>query len=99
MRDPLHLIAIGLVLVAILLVGLMMQAQSPRPSREVFAELMATVDTDGDHRVSRREWSQCCYEAQPFIAFDRNGDGYLDVDEMAAMFMQTPPSLRPASAK
>ncbi len=82
-------------LVAIVAVWVWHGSRSQRSltSTQVYLQLMSTIDTNGDHRISRREWSQYSHDPAPFIKYDTNDDGYLDVKEFARMFRGTSPSL------
>jgi hypothetical protein len=57
---------------------------------DVFAALLARLDTDRNGRLSAAEYARVD-EVTPFSALDHDADGEVDVDELAAFVKVTPP--------
>lgn len=61
----------------------------------VYRELMARIDTDHDGRISRQEWEANGGRKSVFDAYDFNHDGFLDLAEFKAMFVEVDPKPGP----
>lgn len=92
-RSQVALLIVGLLVGASL--GTWWHARSLPPpiltEDAVFAEFVSRVDTDHDGRISVAEWKAFGGKPNVFAAYDFNGDGYLDVREVKAMFYSLDP--------
>lgn len=59
----------------------------PTSSRQVFQELMAPLDLDGDGALAASEWAHWKGHPGELAQFDQDGDGGIDSEEFEIMFM------------